>query len=58
MNEKFHSDYYAANLPAGKHSTKGVGKTAPGTGKYIDEGKVFVPCGVGVPTNIAAVILL
>ena len=29
MNQKFSADYYAANLPDGKHSTKGVGRTAP-----------------------------
>lgn len=28
-NEKMHADYLASNLPDGKHSTKGVGKTAP-----------------------------
>ena len=57
MNEKLHADYYANLLPPGKHSTKGVGKTAPGTGKYIDDGKVYVPCGAGVPTNIAGVVI-
>jgi len=29
MNEKTHADQYAANLPMGKHSTKGLGRTAP-----------------------------
>jgi hypothetical protein len=29
MNEKTHADYYAANLPVDKHSTKGVGKIRP-----------------------------
>lgn len=29
MNEKIHADYYAANLPENKHSTKGVGKIQP-----------------------------
>lgn len=29
MNEKIHADYYAANLPPGKMSTKGVGKIQP-----------------------------
>lgn len=29
MNEKTHADYYAANLPDNKHSTKGVGKIQP-----------------------------
>ena len=34
MNEKYSSDYYAANLPPGKSSTKGVGKTAPPKENY------------------------
>jgi poly [ADP-ribose] polymerase len=29
MNEKLHADYYASNLPAGKLSTKGLGRNAP-----------------------------
>lgn len=29
MSEKLYADYYASNLPDGKHSTKGVGRTAP-----------------------------
>ena len=29
MNEKFHPDYSAANLPEGKHSTKGMGQNEP-----------------------------
>jgi hypothetical protein len=52
MNEKYHADYYANLLPPGKHSTKGLGKTAPGSGTFIDGGKVYVPSGKGVPTNI------
>ena len=28
-NEKFYADFNASLLPPGKHSTKGVGKTAP-----------------------------
>ena len=35
MNEKFAADYYASNLPPGKESTKGVGRTAPSDGEYI-----------------------
>ena len=29
MNEKLQADCYANNLPPGKHSTKGCGRTAP-----------------------------
>ena len=29
MNEKMHADFYASNLPPGKHSTKGMGRSAP-----------------------------
>ena len=57
MNEKFHADYYAGNLPPNKHSTKGCGKTAPGSGKFIEDGKIYVPSGVGEPTNLAAVLI-
>ena len=28
-NEKLHADSYASNLPDGKNSTKGIGRTAP-----------------------------
>ena len=55
MNEKFYADYYANLLPPGKHSTKGVGKTAPGSGQFIEDGKVYVPSGKGVSTNVANV---
>ena len=51
MNEKKNADYYANLLPDGKKSTKGLGKTAPSTGKKMDDG-VFVPLGVGQSTGI------
>lgn len=56
VNEKYYADYYASNLPPGKHSTKGCGKTAPSSGKMLDG--VYVPCGVGAPTGHASVIIL
>lgn len=56
VNEKYYADYYANLLPPGKFSTKGCGKTAPGSGKYL--GDVFVPCGVGANTNIPVVIII
>ena len=50
MVEKFGADYYASNLPPGKHSTKGMGRTAPNEGQNI--GDAWVPNGVGVPTGV------
>jgi len=46
MNEKLQSDYYANNLPKGKLSTKGCGRTVPNESEsvYLDDG-VKVPCG-------------
>lgn len=35
MNERLHADYYAGNLPADKHSTKGVGKTSPDPVNFV-----------------------
>jgi len=51
MNEKKHADYYANLLPVGKSSTKGLGKTAPLSGKTV-EGEVYVPMGKGDNTGI------
>lgn len=50
MAEKFGADYYASNLPPGKQSTKGMGRTAPNEGEYI--GDAWVPNGVGVSTGV------
>lgn len=50
MCEKFGADYYASNLPPGKSSTKGMGRTAPMEGNFVDD--VWVPTGVGKPTGI------
>ena len=50
MNEKFYADYYANLLPAGKSSTKGVGKTAPEDKEMI--GDIIVPNGEGKTQNI------
>jgi len=52
MNELLEADYYAHKLPPGKHSVKGLGKTAPDPKqKEILFGNVEVPLGVGVPTG-------
>lgn len=48
----YFSDYYASNLPAGCHSTKGCGRTAPKESDAKKIGDIKVPCGKGVPTNI------
>ncbi|KAJ1687692.1 hypothetical protein LUZ63_019082 [Rhynchospora breviuscula] len=46
MNELLYSDYNADNLPNGKLSTKGLGKTAPDKSEYETiEGGVVVPLG-------------
>ena len=57
MNEKFGADYYANLLPPGKHSTKGVGRTAPGSGVFVDDGKIYIPSGVGVDQKVAHVLI-
>ena len=44
MNELTQADYNADKLPAGKHSTKGLGKTAPNPAEAIT-----LPDGVVVP---------
>mmetsp|Transcript_35354 Transcript_35354/g.31809 ORF Transcript_35354/g.31809 Transcript_35354/m.31809 type:complete len:237 (+) Transcript_35354:1423-2133(+) len=55
VNKKYAADYYAANLPAGKHSTMGVGKTAPPESSYEDavyDKDVKVPIGKGVNAGV------
>ncbi|EAS06927.3 poly(ADP-ribose) polymerase family WGR domain protein (macronuclear) [Tetrahymena thermophila SB210] len=50
MNDKYYADYYASNLPAGKHSTRGRGKTAPPESSYVTiYDDVQVPVGKGEP---------
>ena len=44
-NEKLQSDYNANLLPAGKHSTKGVGINQPNSSNYIQHDGVTVPLG-------------
>eukprot|EP00743_Colponemidia_sp_Colp-15_P000403 GILK01000464.1.p1 GENE.GILK01000464.1~~GILK01000464.1.p1 ORF type:complete len:683 (-),score=164.39 GILK01000464.1:174-2183(-) len=53
MNEKLQADYNASDLPRGKHSTKGVGKTFPNPDEFktLDNGTV-VPCGSSVSKDI------
>uniref|UniRef100_A0A3B3CSP4 Poly [ADP-ribose] polymerase n=1 Tax=Oryzias melastigma TaxID=30732 RepID=A0A3B3CSP4_ORYME len=51
-NELLDADYEANNLPAGKHSTKGLGQTAPDPRNSVTDG-VTVPMGPGVKTGVA-----
>jgi poly [ADP-ribose] polymerase len=58
-NEKLHADYHAANLPPGKHSTKGCGRTAPSAnGTKTVDGDVAVPMGKGENVNLQGGALL
>ncbi|CAK67664.1 unnamed protein product (macronuclear) [Paramecium tetraurelia] len=60
-NEKFYSDYYANNLPPGKHSTWGKGKTMPPPAQNIPfpgMPEVQVPIGKGAPSGVANTSLL
>ena len=54
MNELYHADFNASQLPKGKLSTKGVGLTEPDPKQFkkLDNGCV-VPCGQGVPAKTA-----
>lgn len=49
MNEKYQADYNAGNLPPGKSSTWGKGRTFPDENGFetveIDGRQVLVPCG-------------
>lgn len=51
-NDKLQADYNAANLPPGKHSTKGVGKTYPPRTSYVELDGIQVP--IGRPIHDAA----
>uniref|UniRef100_UPI0009B32234 poly [ADP-ribose] polymerase 2 isoform X2 n=1 Tax=Monopterus albus TaxID=43700 RepID=UPI0009B32234 len=51
-NELLDADYEANNLPAGKHSTKGLGQTAPDPKNSVTLDGVIVPMGPGVKTGL------
>lgn len=54
-NEKFYSDYYANQLPQGKHSTWGRGRTMPSQSENIPfpgMPEVKVPIGKGAPSGV------
>ncbi|XP_068998350.1 poly [ADP-ribose] polymerase 2 [Embiotoca jacksoni] len=50
-NELWDADYEANNLPAGKHSTKGLGQTGPDPKNSVALDGVTVPMGPGVKTG-------
>lgn len=49
-NEKLYADHHADQLPAGTHSTKGCGKSAPAESSYVDLDGIKVPLGKGEAT--------
>ncbi|XP_051943359.1 poly [ADP-ribose] polymerase 2 isoform X2 [Hippocampus zosterae] len=53
-NELLDADYNANNLPAGKHSTKGIGRTGPDPQNFVTLNGVTVPMGPGVTTKNSA----
>ncbi|XP_069044736.1 poly [ADP-ribose] polymerase 2 isoform X2 [Lepisosteus oculatus] len=52
-NELLHADYNADKLPPGKHSTKGLGQTAPDPRNAVALDGVGVPLGPAVRTGVA-----
>ncbi|KAJ8011790.1 hypothetical protein DPEC_G00061910 [Dallia pectoralis] len=53
-NELYVSDYEAARLPPGKHSTKGLGQTSPDPKNSVMLDGVTVPMGPGIRTGVGA----
>ncbi|KAM4551458.1 poly [ADP-ribose] polymerase 2 [Odontesthes bonariensis] len=51
-NELLDADYEASNLPAGKHSTKGLGQTGPDPKNSVTLDGATVPMGPGVRTGV------
>ncbi|CAF92030.1 unnamed protein product, partial [Tetraodon nigroviridis] len=51
-NELLDADYEANNLPNGKHSTKGLGRTGPDPKNALTLEGVTVPMGPGVNTGV------
>lgn len=54
-NELLDADYEANKLPAGKHSTKGLGQTGPDPKNSVTLDGVTVPMGPGVKTGVGRV---
>lgn len=56
--ELTHSEF-VSKLPAGKHSTKGLGRTAPDpAGQLVTDSGVVVPKGRGQPSTVTDTSLL
>ncbi|XP_034021275.1 poly [ADP-ribose] polymerase 2 isoform X2 [Thalassophryne amazonica] len=51
-NELLDADYEANNLPAGKHSTKGLGQTGPDPKNTVTLDGAMVPIGPGKKTGV------
>ncbi|ROL55166.1 Poly [ADP-ribose] polymerase 2 [Anabarilius grahami] len=51
-NELLDANYSADQLPSGKHSTKGLGQTAPDPNNYVTLDGVTVPMGPSVKTGV------
>uniref|UniRef100_A0A3Q0S7H7 Poly [ADP-ribose] polymerase n=1 Tax=Amphilophus citrinellus TaxID=61819 RepID=A0A3Q0S7H7_AMPCI len=51
-NELLDADYEAGNMPAGKHSTKGLGQTGPDPKNSATLDGVTVPMGPGLKTGV------
>ncbi|KAM4605559.1 poly [ADP-ribose] polymerase 2 isoform 2-T2 [Polymixia lowei] len=51
-NELLDADYKANKLPAGKHSTKGLGQTGPNPKNSVTLDGMTVPMGPGVKTGV------
>ncbi|KAM6918660.1 poly [ADP-ribose] polymerase 2 [Xenentodon cancila] len=52
FNELLEADYEASNLPEGKHSTKGLGRTGPDPKNAVALDGATVPMGPGVQTGV------
>lgn len=56
--ERTHAEF-VSKLPSGKHSTKGMGRTAPDPSDTVTlEDGVIVPLGKGKPTSVTHTSLL
>ncbi|XP_068460471.1 poly [ADP-ribose] polymerase 2 isoform X2 [Clinocottus analis] len=51
-HELLDADYEASNLPAGKQSTKGLGRTGPDPKNSVDLDGVTVPMGPAIKTGV------
>lgn len=56
MNQKWATDFTAANLPPGKQSTKGMGQTEPAGGEMLDD--VWIPNGKAGISGVVDVLLI